>query len=340
MCCTCTGVYGVCHSRMADAFAVAQVSWSGAGTSGDLARGVRAPLGQPAMVGWGLDSWYLSPCVLDAGRFGFSTEIFEQAFRLVMQDVVDDRYDRSNGMNGHLVAHSATQHPRPYRIEYGVCHETDGRANPLHAVRNARGDQRRASTLVSYPAQSIPPELWSKRHMPVPVFQLVAHVCTRLRQHIPDVERMEEFPNSVTVHWYPSTRTSGNRRGNTRVGYHTDSRSATGSRVCQRKGSPVISISFGETMWFWARDASKEWVVTALEHGSVWVWTARDDTSGVKHSVCYPPETATVMQPPVYVQDPRQEGRWVIIARWLDTLRDYEREYPYRNQSGRDLVWL
>ena len=227
-------------------------------------------------------------------------------------------------MHGPLVLHSTTKHPRPYRIEYGVCHTDNGQATGV-------------SRLVSYPATSVPASLWSKRHLPPVLFLLVAHVCNQLRPHVPQLQQAEPFPNSITVHFYPSATTPGNERGNTRVGYHTDSYSATGARVAQRDKTPVISISFGETMWFWARSSTEAFVVTALEHGSVWIWTSKDDKSGSKHSVCYPPDEH---QPNMCNRRAKGEGRWVAVCRWIDTLREYQNTTPHRNLSGMDCVWL
>ena len=304
-----------------------------------LTRGVRAPLTQPALVD-GLDSWYLKPGYLDMGVAGFDKSLFEGALDYMKTLEFDQRYDRSDGMHGRLVLHSSTRHPRPYRVEFGVCH---GRGGGDCGMDNEEGvggegfwhggDQvgtERCSQLVSYPATCTPPQLWSKRHVPPRLYALVAHVCTLLRPHIPSLQQADPFPNSITLHWYPSCRTPGNERGDTRVGYHTDSYSHTGRRVAQRDGTPVISISWGETMWFWTQRGTRETVTTALEHGSVWVWSSRDDKSGVKHSVCYPsrPEPAA------------RGGRWVLVCRWVDTLRLYDQCSPYRNLSGHDCVWL
>ena len=269
-----------------------------------------------------LESWYLRPGLLDKGRGGFSKDLFDAAFEYVQHEQFDDRYDRSKGLHGKLVPHEQTTHPRPYRIEYGMCYGCKG---------------EKVSALASYPATCIPPHLWSKRHLPPIVFALVAHVCVSLRPFVPLLQDCDGFPNSVTVHWYPSASTEGNVRGDTRVGYHTDSYSSSGSRVAQREGTPVLSISYGERMWFWVRDATEEAVVTALEHGSVWMWSGRDDTCGVKHSVRYSPhleggETDRYSH--------KGCGRWAIIARWVDTIRDYSCEYPYRNCSGASCVWL
>ena len=280
-------------------------------------RGVRSPLCQPALH-MHLDSWYLQPGLLDKGRCGFSSELFDAAFLHVQQERFDDRYDRVRGMHGALIRHAETTHPRPYRIEYGLCH-------------GSRGDG--ISALVSYPATSIPPHLWSKRHLPPVVFALVAHVCVCLRPFVPSLQSAEGYPNSVTVHWYPSEGIPGNARGDCRVGFHTDSYSHSGRRVAQRNGTPVISISCGETMWFWVRTDSTEFVATPLEDGSVWLWSSRDDKSGVKHSVRYPPHTEASGAH-------KGRGRWVIIARWVDTVRNYSCEYPYRNCSGAECTWL
>ena len=100
----------------------------------------------------------------------------------------------------------------------------------------------------------------------------------------------------------------------------------------QRDGTPVISISWGETMWFWAQSDVREWVVTALEHGSVWVWSSKDDKSGVKHAVHFPPMNECSGE--------KCAGRWVLVGRWLDTVRQHSQEYPHYNVSGRAPVWL
>ena len=170
------------------------------------------------------------------------------------------------------------------------------------------------------------------------VFALVCHTCIRLRELLPCAYQAH-FPNSVTAHWYPSADTPGEARGDCRVGWHTDSYCAPGQTTEQCPGSPVISISFGETMWFCVRRESAEWiedaVATALEHGSVWVWLEGDDHSGVKHCVQYPSSSAARRQAAAQWQG---QGRWTLIARWMKKVRHYSVEYPYRNLSGRDAV--
>ena len=294
---------------------------------------MRAPLSQPALV-HGLDSWYLQPRVLDRGLCGFDKGLFHEAFAFLRTERFDARFDRECGLHGSLVLHENTAHPRPYRIEYGICHESDEVQLP---PQGSEGE--RCSTLVSYTATGIPAELWSKRHTPPIVFLLVAHVCTVLRPHVPALQQPDPFPNSFTVHWYPSSRTPSNARGDTRVGFHTDSVSKHGQRVQQRPGTPVISISFGETMWFWAQEGNEaEWAVTPLEHGSVWMWTSRDDKCGTKHAVRYSYEEGGGESDST--EGAVGTGRWVIVARWLDTLRRYDRHFPYRNRSGRECMWL
>jgi hypothetical protein len=327
-CCACTRERGLAASHTSGLDALARERWASQARrelSAFMTRGVRAPLHQPALL-QGLDSWYLEPGVLDRGKAGFDAGVFDAAFRYVQTCRFDARYDLSGGANGYPVLHSSTTHPRPYRIEFGVC----------HSDCQSHTQRPNSSLLVSYSAQGIPAHLWSKRHMPPPIFMLVAHVCTVLRPHVPQLELAESFPNSVTVHWYPSERTPGNSRGNTRVGFHSDSYSAHGSRVAQREGTPVLSISWGECMWFWARRDTAEWVVTPLEHGSVWIWSSRDDKSGVKHSVQYP----KACEHPRDVRLPSGCGRWVIVCRWLDSLREHDQDFPFRNLSGRGCVWL
>ena len=321
MCCDCRTTRGISHSRRLLTHQLA-ISWWGSAESKRvsqiLSRGVRAPLLQPGIVD-GLDSWYLRPGYLNFGRGGFDQRIYDEAFAHVLADVFDDRYDRLGGMHGPPVRHASTLHPRPYRIEYGVCH-----------------GQKHGSTvsaLISYPATGIPPSLWSKRHLPPVIFALVAHVCIILREHVPQLQQEDPFPNSVTCHWYPSERTTRNLRGNTQVGYHTDSCSIHRKRVAQRDGTPVISISFGESMLFKVKDGNEEWGLTHLEHGSVLIWTSHDDKSGVKHSVTYPPPSDSL-------EGQESGGRWVLIARWIDTIRDYNHEFPHRNVSEGDCVWL
>ena len=86
-------------------------------------------------------------------------------------------------------------------------------------------------------------------------------------------------------------------------------------------------------MWFWTKRGEHERVITALEHGSVWVWSSADDKSGVRHSVCFSSrEYRDTNVEPV--------GRWVIVARWLDTVREHEQQYPHYNVSGRDCELL
>ena len=280
------------------------------------ARGVRAPLGQP-LLHVGASGWYLRPGYLNAGRSGLDSALFDVAFEHVFQERFDDTFVRSNGMQGRLVRLAEVCHPRPWRIEYGDCYAS----RPSTAL------------LASYPACTCPSHLWSKRHMPVPVKHLLAHVLLHLG-HLPPFASCRGLPNSVTVHWYPNTNTPGNGRGNTRVGWHTDSYSANNARVAQRPGTPVISISFGETMQFCLRHRGDgREAQLDLEHGSVWVWPSEDDKSGWEHSVCYD------CMPPPESQHYRR-GRWVIIARWLDTVREYQQEYPHRNVSGGQCWWL
>lgn len=301
----------------------AERMWPG-GCGADLVRGVRAPLRQPALA-QGLDSWYLQPGIMDMGLGGFNKDLFDMAFAYLQSLAFDDRYDRANGANGPLVPHSDTSHPRPYRMEFGLCHGEGG--------VDTHGEP--VSWIVSYNASFVPPHLWSKRHTPPAVYLFVAHVCTLLRPHVPQLQLTDRYPNSLTVHWYPSSATPGNTRGDTQVGFHTDSASSNGRRVAQRDGTPVLSLSWGETMWFWARSRTDEWVVTALEHGSVWVWSSDDDKSGVRHAVRYPPAECAAGRGAM-----SGTGRWVIVARWLDMVRRHRQRPPYRNCSGRDCMWL
>lgn len=300
---------------------MAECWWANPHPHGCLTLGVRAPLRQPGLTD-GLDSWHLSPGYLDKGKAGFDSDLFKSAFAYLQKLQFDARYDRAYGLHGRLVLHANTHHPRPYRIDFGICH--------------GQGVVPTQSRLVSYNATSIPPHLWCKRHLPPLVFLLVAHVCTVLRPHIPQLQHLADpFPNSITLHWYPSCRTPGNMRGDTRLGYHTDSvPTRPGSRTAQRDGTPVISISWGETMWFWVRNAVQEWALTELAHGSVLVWSSNDDKSGAQHAVCYPPSDVRCYA----TYEPG--GRWVVVCRWLDTVREHEQRYPHYNAGGRECTWL
>ena len=273
-----------------------------------LVAGVRAPACQPGFR-FGLTSYYIQRA-FDPRSQLLDSELFDQCFRYLKTVCFDDLIVRSHGMRGSLVRHSQVNHPQPYRIEYGVCHGSEGGC----------------CILSSYPSTKCPREFWSKRHMPKLPFLLIRHVCCRFRHLLPSCVH-DLFPNSITVHWYPSKFTPGENRGNTRVGFHTDSFCAPGQSTEQKAKSPVITVTFGETMWFWGRKPNEyEAVITALEHASVFIWCEKDDHSGVKHSVQYPYEED-------HGWEYRGEGRWVVIARWMERTRAYEYGPPYRNQS-------
>ena len=272
-----------------------------------LLTGVRAPVTQPG-IELGLSSFYVQRAfhsrLLDAN-------LFHACFAFLKQERFDDLIVRSHGMHGRLVHHSQVNHPQPYRIEYGVCHGGGGGGECI---------------LTSYPSTKCPREWWSKRHMPSLPFALMRHICCGLRHLLPDCVK-GQFPNSLTLHWYPSASTPGEARGNTKVGFHTDSFCAPGQTTEQLAGSPVISVTFGETMCFWARrEGEWEAIVTLLEHCSVFIWCEEDDHSGVKHSVQYVAEG---------VQDNVRagEGRWGLIGRWMTRKRTYAVTFPHRMQE-------
>ena len=271
--------------------------------------GARAPATQPGQE-LGLLSWYIRDAfagtcpVLDA-------RLFHAAFRLLRKERFDDLMVYDKGMQGELVRHANTRHPQPYRVEYGVC----------------SGGGEGWCRLASYPSQKCPNPFWSKRHMPLVPFALVRHVCERLRHLLPPCVH-GSFPNSLTLHWYPSASTPGEDRGDTCVGWHTDSFCAPGQTCEQKRGTPVISISHGESMWFSVKgprglNTVCEDMVTPLQHGSVWIWLEGDDHSGVKHRVAYPPAEFRVPQR-------IGSGRWAIIARWMTRERTYADRFPHR----------
>ena len=86
-------------------------------------------------------------------------------------------------------------------------------------------------------------------------------------------------------------------------------------------------------MWFCVRDGREEWMLTPLEHGSVLVWSSHDDKSGVQHSVSFP------ASPAPHAVDVTG-GRFVLVCRWLDTVREHAQVYPHCNVSGRECEWL
>ena len=272
-------------------------------------------VGTPAVAtqpGWHLQlsSWYIQDAFLSS-RPVLDAQLFHAAFAFLRKERFDDLIVYDNGMQGALVRHASTRHPQPYRVEYGVC--------------SGGGDGW--SRLTSYPSQKCPRAFWSKRHMHPAPFALVRHVCGRLRHLLPPCVH-DSFPNSLTLHWYPSAMTEGEDRGDTCVGWHTDSFCAPGQTSEQKPGSPVISISFGETMWFSVKGTRGlntvcEDMVTPLQHGSVWIWLEGDDHSGVKHRVAYPPKL---------LRDATQVGvgRWALIARWMTRERVYADAFPHR----------
>lgn len=258
----------------------------------------------------GLSSWYIRDAFV-SGCPVLDPQLFHSAFALLQSDPFDDMIVYDCGMQGRLVRHATTRHPQPYRVEYGVC--------------SGSGDGW--CRLASYPSRKCPVSYWSKRHMHPTPFALVRHACARLRHLLPTCVH-GSFPNSVTLHWYPSAKTVGEDRGDTHVGWHTDSFCAPGQTTEQKPGSPVISISFGETMLFsvkGTRDASMscEDLVTPLQHGSVWIWLESDDHSGCKHRVAYPPDQMRELSW-------SGTGRWALIARWMTRERVYADTFPYR----------
>ena len=304
--CNCSGTRGVAVS----ATVRDPPPWQALLDVDAIFRGVRPLATQPGEH-LGLSSYYIRSGFSKTQRHLLDAKLFVECFAFLRSERFDDLMVYRNGMQGNLVRHSQVNHPQPYRVEYGVCHGS-GR----HSTAN----------LTSYPSTKCPFRFWSKRHMPLPPFVLMRHVCHRLVAILPRCVH-NVLPNSITVHWYPSKDTPGEHRGDTRVGYHTDSFCAPGQSTEQLPGSPVISISWGETMWFWVRGQACEAVVTELEHGSVWIWSEQDDHSGVKHSVQFPSGDAN--RSGLH----HGEGRWVVIGRWMTQVREYDTTYPHRVAS-------
>ena len=105
---------------------------------------------------------------------------------------------------------------------------------------------------------------------------------------------------------------------------------SNGKRVSQRAGTPVISISFGATMSFEVKKPSEKEasckVLTPLEDGSVLVWSAEDDAKR-QHRPFWPWDRKA------------QASRWVLVCRWVDTLRVHSTTEPYRVVSEKGESW-
>tara|TARA_B110001452_G_C15115918_1_gene388989 strand:- start:106 stop:426 length:321 start_codon:yes stop_codon:yes gene_type:complete len=101
--------------------------------------------------------------------------------------------------------------------------------------------------------------------------------------------------------------------------------------VSQRAGTPVISISFKDLMNFEVKKRSQHErcakVLTPLEDGSAFVWSAEDDERR-QHRPFWP-----------WNRKPKA-SRWVLVCRWVDTLREHSTSEPFRVVSEKGVVWM
>ena len=97
-------------------------------------------------------------------------------------------------------------------------------------------------------------------------------------------------------------------------------------------------------------------VFTALEHGSVFVWSARDDARR-QHRPFWPwnrkPKSSRWVcraAPPsnrrpadraaLLLTRSRPASMQVLVCRWVDTLREHSTSHPYRVVSEKGVVWM
>ena len=260
----------------------------------------------------------------DRDRFLFNA--VHNYLQTLLPLAIQDTYTRRYGMHGPCVPLESVSHPQPFRIDFGVCWKG--------FVANCHSPGR--APLTSYP-RFTPPPLWSKRHMPPILYRFMAQLCSRITHLLP--RHCKTPPNSITAHYYPSSSTSGNTHGDTYIGFHTDSRPhREGVRVEQTKGLPVISVTFGATMRFSIREFGRpdtQEILADLHHGSVLLWDCVVDDHRFQHKVHFPEH-----------HDPSRcdadRGRWAIICRWMDTVREYSchERSSHTNLNGRDAWWL
>jgi len=137
--------------------------------------GIRPVVSQPGLE-LGLLSYYVARAFgRGRGQALLDLQLLEQCVSYLRTERFDDLIVRKCGMQGRLVHHRDVKHPQPYRIEYGVCH----------------GESGGCPVLTSYPSTKCPMEFWSKRHLPLPPFLLVRHICCRLRLLLPEYCHIE-----------------------------------------------------------------------------------------------------------------------------------------------------
>jgi hypothetical protein len=242
-------------------------------------------------------------------------EIFDTAFQFLFASDFDEQMVYSNGMNGRIINLSDTTHPKPERQHYGLCH--------------GQGSSPTTARLCSYPCACMHnQEYWRMRHMPSVLYDLIHHVWT-LTWPVLGVVGQASLPNTAVAMCYQTSEAGKSK--DERVNDHTDSRPVErGVRCEQRRGSPVLSISWGSTMHFIIRkiinnkprNLGKREIAALMEHMTVVVWSAEDDHEN-KHSVRFGPRGEGEGESQVGGE------RWTLVLRWLDTVREYDTEHPH-----------
>lgn len=243
-------------------------------------------------------------------------DIFHGAFEYLFESAFDDLYVYSHGMNGVLVPLSETSHPRPERQHYGLCH--------------GQGSSPTTTRLCSYPMPGVAHkrEYWRMRHMPPVLYDLIYHVWV-LTWPVLGAVGQASLPNLAVAMCYKTSEAGLGK--DECVGYHTDSRPVErGERCEQRRGTPVLSVSWGSTMQFIIKKIKNNKptnlgpaeVAALLEHMTVLVWSAEDDHA-FKHRVCYGRRGDGEGESQVGGE------RWTLVLRWLDTSREYDTKHPH-----------
>ena len=168
--------------------------------------------------------------------------------------------------------------------------------------------------------------------MPEVVYRVVLDAYDRMYEILPEDVKALGPPNCVVAHNYSATDdATRNISKDERINFHQDLFTSDGRRVSQRRNTPVFSISLGpDSMDFEVKRPGKRkymaFVVAKLKAGSVWLWSARDDANWL-HRPWWP-----------WGRKPKA-SRWVLVARWIDTVREHSLHEPYRVVSDRHHAW-
>ena len=133
----------------------------------------------------------------------------------------------------------------------------------------------------------------------------------------------------VATNYMASECETSNEKYDEHIVFHSDLFDENGKRASQRAGTPVISVSFGDTMNFEVkyRNEKEGKILTTLENGSILIWTAEDDEK-LEHRPFWP-----------WNRKPKA-NRWSLVLRWIDTAREHELSEPFRCVSGKGVVWM